>query len=44
MPLVPLIALLFHRTAMEDRFLGEGLDGYDDYSRNVRFRLVPGLW
>ncbi|QDV35515.1 methyltransferase family protein [Tautonia plasticadhaerens] len=44
LPLVPLVALFLHRTALEDRFLREGLVGYADYARRVRFRLVPGLW
>lgn len=39
------IALLFVvRTAHEDRFLRENLDGYADYAARVRWRLVPGLW
>jgi len=32
------------RTALEDRTLLEELDGYVDYARQVRYRLVPGLW
>jgi protein-S-isoprenylcysteine O-methyltransferase Ste14 len=32
------------RTALEDRTLQTGLPGYADYARQVRFRLVPGLW
>jgi hypothetical protein len=24
--------------------LTEGLPGYEDYARRVRFRLLPGLW
>ncbi len=32
------------RTALEDRTLREELDGYEDYARRVRFRLVPGVW
>jgi protein-S-isoprenylcysteine O-methyltransferase Ste14 len=32
------------RTALEDRALQVQLDGYPDYARQVRFRLVPGVW
>jgi protein-S-isoprenylcysteine O-methyltransferase Ste14 len=32
------------RTALEDRTLRNELDGYTDYARRVRFRLVPGVW
>jgi len=32
------------RTALEDRTLQAELDGYTEYARRVRFRLVPGLW
>jgi len=36
--------VLVVRTALEDRTLQAELDGYAQYARNVRFRLVPGLW
>jgi len=32
------------RTALEDRMLRDGLEGYRDYADRVRARLVPGLW
>lgn len=32
------------RTALEDRTLQNELPGYGDYARQVRYRLVPGLW
>ncbi len=43
-PLAPFVGMFLWRTAMEDRFLHEGLDGYSGYARRVRYRLVPGLW
>ncbi|WP_435007260.1 methyltransferase family protein [Tundrisphaera lichenicola] len=43
-PLIPLVGLFLWRTAMEDRFLLENLEGYTSYASRVRFRLVPGLW
>ncbi|HSF81643.1 MAG TPA: isoprenylcysteine carboxylmethyltransferase family protein [Anaerolineales bacterium] len=32
------------RTVLEDRTLQEELPGYADYARQVRYRLVPGIW
>ena len=32
------------RTALEDKTLLDELDGYQDYARRVRYRLLPGLW
>jgi protein-S-isoprenylcysteine O-methyltransferase Ste14 len=43
--MTPLFAVLFAiRTRIEERALVEGLPGYADYRRQVRYRLVPGLW
>jgi protein-S-isoprenylcysteine O-methyltransferase Ste14 len=41
---VYLSAVLILRTALEDRTLRDELDGYEQYTREVRFRLVPGIW
>ncbi len=35
---------LVWRTVVEDRMLREGLPGYEDYARQVRWRLLPGVW
>jgi len=32
------------RTALEDKTLLEELDGYSDYAKQVRYRLMPGIW
>jgi protein-S-isoprenylcysteine O-methyltransferase Ste14 len=32
------------RTALEDRTLQAELDGYKEYARQTRYRLVPGVW
>ncbi len=32
------------RTALEDRTLQRELEGYEDYARRVRYRLLPGIW
>jgi protein-S-isoprenylcysteine O-methyltransferase Ste14 len=38
------ILLFIARTALEDRLLQTELPGYLDYSKKVRFRLIPGIW
>jgi len=38
------IALLVLRTALEDHTLRAELPGYADYARQVRYRLLPGIW
>jgi protein-S-isoprenylcysteine O-methyltransferase Ste14 len=42
---VPLLALLLGiRIGIEEMTLRMGLEGYDDYVRRVRWRLVPLIW
>jgi protein-S-isoprenylcysteine O-methyltransferase Ste14 len=36
--------MLLLRTALEDRTLQAELAGYVDYARQVRYRLLPGVW
>lgn len=36
--------VLIVRTALEDKTLQGELDGYRDYARRVRYRLLPGVW
>jgi len=43
-PAVLAAILLIVRTALEDKTLQAELPGYSDYARQVRFRLVPGVW
>jgi protein-S-isoprenylcysteine O-methyltransferase Ste14 len=38
------VILLILRTAFEDRTLQAELTGYADYARQVRYRLVSGIW
>jgi protein-S-isoprenylcysteine O-methyltransferase Ste14 len=44
LPTILLMALFVLRTALEDRFLQDELAGYRDYARQVRYRLLPGVW
>lgn len=41
---VPLIGVLAWRLLDEERVLKRDLPGYTDYCRQVRYRLLPGLW
>jgi protein-S-isoprenylcysteine O-methyltransferase Ste14 len=42
---VPLLALLLSvRIGIEEKTLRMGLEGYDDYARRARWRLVPLIW
>jgi protein-S-isoprenylcysteine O-methyltransferase Ste14 len=41
----PLVAsIIIVRAALEDRELHHSLDGYADYARQVRYRLIPLVW
>jgi protein-S-isoprenylcysteine O-methyltransferase Ste14 len=35
---------LLVRTILEDRMLTNDLPGYGEYTRQVRHRLIPGIW
>ena len=37
-------ALIILRTAFEDRTLLAELPGYQDFAKEIRYRLVPGVW
>ncbi|HLJ59278.1 MAG TPA: isoprenylcysteine carboxylmethyltransferase family protein [bacterium] len=43
-PMLVMTALMIRRTMIEDRMLQHDLAGYSEYVRNVRYRLVPGVW
>lgn len=43
-PALITIGLGIVRTALEDRTLRQELDGYEQYTRRVRHRLLPGVW
>ena len=36
--------LIIVRTSLEDRTLQAELPGYSDFTREVRYRLIPGIW
>jgi len=43
-PALATIVVVVARTKLEDRKLQAELDGYADYARRVRYRLLPGVW
>lgn len=38
------IVLIILRTKLEDRFLFKELEGYQDYTQKVRYKLLPKIW
>ena len=43
-PSMLIVALFIYRTHREDLMLVHGLTGYVEYTRKVRYRLLPGIW
>ncbi len=43
-PAVLIVGLFIIRTALEDRTLTDELPGYQQYTQQVRYRLIPGVW
>lgn len=43
-PAVATVAMTVLRTVLEDRTLHNELDGYADYARRVKYKLVPAIW
>lgn len=41
---VPYVFVIIIRIQSEERVLEEGLEGYADYKKKVRFRLIPFVW
>lgn len=44
LPALAAMIIIVIRTSLEDRLLLRRLPGYRDYSRRVRYRLLPLLW
>ena len=38
------LPLIVKRIRNEEEVLKSGLDGYEDYMKRVRYRLIPGIW
>jgi protein-S-isoprenylcysteine O-methyltransferase Ste14 len=43
-PVLLSVIVIVIRTHLEDIFLKEELEGYREYQRITRFRLIPGMW
>jgi protein-S-isoprenylcysteine O-methyltransferase Ste14 len=43
-PAAAVLGLIAWRIPREERLLEEGLAGYEEYEREVRYRLVPRVW
>ena len=43
-PAVLTVYAIVARAALEDQALQTGLEGYPEYARQVRYRLLPGVW
>jgi protein-S-isoprenylcysteine O-methyltransferase Ste14 len=43
-PAAVIVCVLVIRTALEDQMLIDELNGYLEYSQQVRYRLLPGIW
>jgi protein-S-isoprenylcysteine O-methyltransferase Ste14 len=41
---IVLISLVVVRIVFEERFLKRELKGYEDYTKRVRYRLIPFIW
>ena len=43
-PALIIAALLIVRTYLEDMMLRKELAGYQEYVKQTRYRLIPGIW
>ena len=44
LPFLTVIPLLIWRLIDEEKVLTQELEGYIEYQKRVRYRLIPGLW
>ncbi len=44
LPALFIIVVMIVRTSLEDRTLQQELPGYTEYTKQTRYRLVPGIW
>ena len=38
------VVIVIIRTALEDKMLKEGLDGYLEYTNRTKYKLIPFIW
>lgn len=39
-----IVILFIIRTSLEDKTLQQELEGYQEYAKKVRYKLIPGIW
>jgi protein-S-isoprenylcysteine O-methyltransferase Ste14 len=44
LPMVVVCLFMIRRTQLEDSMLQKELPGYTEYTKKVRYRLIPGVW
>ncbi|MCL4524587.1 MAG: isoprenylcysteine carboxylmethyltransferase family protein [Acidobacteria bacterium] len=44
LPAIGIVLIFLRRTKLEDDILRAELQGYAEYAKQVRFRLLPGVW
>jgi protein-S-isoprenylcysteine O-methyltransferase Ste14 len=44
LPMLLVIPILIRRTLIEETMLQDGLPGYAEYMKRVRYRIIPGVW
>ncbi len=44
LPVIFIISVLVIRTKLEDDALQQELQGYQEYTQQTRYRLIPGIW
>ncbi len=42
--MVVTVVVIIVRTALEDKMLIKGLNGYAEYTKQTKYRLVPFIW
>lgn len=42
--MIPLPFLLAKRISNEEKILKEGLEGYEEYTKKVKYRMIPFIW
>ncbi len=41
---LPVVAIIVLRTLNEEKVLSRDLEGYNNYMKKVKYRLIPGIW
>jgi len=44
LPMLFYVGVMMHRTLNEEKVLLAELEGYQEYTQRVRYRMIPGVW